>query len=85
MRLPVVTTAVPPLTEIVAGCGAAVPEGDTAALADALITLLRDPAARAAMGARGREHVLAHYSWEAHCRALDGILRGMVEGRHAAR
>lgn len=85
MRLPVVTTAVPPLTEIVAGCGAATPEGDSAALADALIGLLRDPAARATMGARGRERVIAQYSWEAHCRALDGILSAMVEKRHRHR
>jgi len=82
MRLPVVTTAVPPLIEIVSGCGAAVPEGDTETLADALVALLQDPATRTAMGERGRAKVQAHYSWAAHCRTLDGILSAMVETRH---
>jgi glycosyltransferase involved in cell wall biosynthesis len=36
---------------------------DEGALADAILELLRDPAARTAMGAAGRAHVLARYTW----------------------
>ena len=83
MRLPVVTTAVPPLTEIVAGCGVAIPEGDDHALAAALTHLLTHPHERAAMGTQGRDRVLAHHSWEAHCRALEGVLYDIVARKAA--
>lgn len=83
MRLPVVTTAVPPLTEIIAGCGTAVPEGDPAALAAALTYLLAHSEERATMGARGRERVLSQYSWEAHCRALESVLYTII-AKHEA-
>jgi len=82
MRLPVVTTAVPPLTEIIADCGVAVPEGDRDALTAALTHLLMHPQERAAMGARGRERVVSQYSWEAHCLALESVLHTIV-AKHA--
>jgi len=78
MGIPVVTTAVFPLTEIVRGAGIAVPERDDAALAGALSALLRDPHRRAAMGAEGRARVVSAWSWEAHCRHLDGIMTALV-------
>jgi glycosyltransferase involved in cell wall biosynthesis len=36
------------------------------AFADAVIALLRDPAARARLGAAARAHVERHWTWEAH-------------------
>ena len=42
--------------------GLLVPPRDTEALADALITLLRDPAQRAEMGKRGRARVMADFT-----------------------
>ncbi len=73
-----VTTDIPPLTDIVAGCGDATPEGDSTALADAVIVLLQDEDRRRAAGRLGRERVIQRFSWEAHCRALDATLRAMV-------
>jgi glycosyltransferase involved in cell wall biosynthesis len=45
-----------------------------AALARAIGRLLDEPRVAAAMGARGHERVAAHYSWAAHCAALEGVL-----------
>lgn len=42
--------------------GRLVPQGDRRALADAVIAMLRDPAAAERMGAAAREHVAAHHS-----------------------
>ncbi len=81
MAVPVVTTAVAPLTEIVRGAGIAVPERDTGALASAIVDLLRDEERRAAMGAIGRARVVAEWSWEAHCRQLDTLMTTLVMRR----
>ena len=79
MALPVVTTAIPPLNEIVRDGleGLLYPESDDAALAQAIATLAADPAARAAMGARARERVVARYSWDAHCAQLEQALEAI--------
>ncbi|MDQ2785551.1 MAG: glycosyltransferase family 4 protein [Chloroflexota bacterium] len=81
MTVPVVTTSVAPLTEIVRGAGIAVPERDTDALAAAIVDVLRDPDRRAAMGAIGRARVVAEWSWEAHCRHLDTLMTRLVSRR----
>ncbi len=80
MGLPVVTTAVSPLTEIVFGTGMAVPEGNRSALAGAMTDLLCDPQRRATLGAEGRARVVSEWSWEAHCRHLDAIMVALVGG-----
>jgi glycosyltransferase involved in cell wall biosynthesis len=81
MGLPVVTTAVEPLTEIIRGAGIAVPERNTNALASALVGLLNDAPRRAAMGAAGRARVVAEWSWEAHCRHLDALITRLAACR----
>lgn len=81
MAVPVVTTAVAPLTEIVRGAGIAVPERETDALAAAIVDLFGDPERRAAMGAIGRARVVAEWSWEAHCRHLDTLMTTLVRRR----
>ncbi len=81
MAVPIVTTAVAPLTEIVRGAGIAVPERETDALASAIVDLLRDPERRVAMGATGRARVVAEWSWEAHCRHLDRLMTTLVMRR----
>lgn len=78
MRVPVVTTDIPRLNTIVAGAGVTVTEGDHAAMAAAIAGLLQDPARRARLGAVGRRNVIERYSWAAHCRSLDALLRGML-------
>ena len=45
--------------------GLLVPEKDAGALADALVTLARDPALRARLGAGGRAEIQAERSWDA--------------------
>ena len=45
--------------------GLLVPEKDAGALADALVTLARDPALRARLGAGGRTEIQAERSWDA--------------------
>ena len=80
MALPVVTTDIPPLSEMIAGCGLAVPEDDATALARAMVHLLREPRLREELGANGRRRVTQCWSWQAHCRALDGIVRELAPG-----
>jgi glycosyltransferase involved in cell wall biosynthesis len=81
--LPVVTIDVKPLNEIVREGreGVLYRSGDVAALAERIRELAADGEARVRMGESGRERVVAHYSWRAHCEALDGILRGIVGKR----
>ncbi|MHB8648232.1 MAG: glycosyltransferase family 4 protein, partial [Thermomicrobiales bacterium] len=78
MGVPVVTTAVEPLSDIVRGAGIAVPEGDADALASAIIDLLREEDRRVAMSAVGRARVVTEWSWEAHCRHLDTLMTRLV-------
>jgi glycosyltransferase involved in cell wall biosynthesis len=79
MALPVVTTAIPPLNAIIREGqeGLLYPESDDVALAQTIAMLAADPAARAAMGARARERVVARYSWDAHCAQLEQALEAI--------
>jgi mannosyltransferase len=58
--------------------GVLVPAGDADALAAALEPLMRDPAAAAAMGARGRQRVMEQFSLEAEAAAIAEIYRGLI-------
>jgi glycosyltransferase involved in cell wall biosynthesis len=77
MGLPVVTIDIPPLNEIVRDAkeGLLFPTGDINGLVSSLRTLSHDAALRSRLGASARERVVANYSWQAHCAALDRILR----------
>ncbi len=79
--LPVVTPDIAPLNQIIGHGreGLLYPEGNVAALAEAIGHLLDDPQAAQAMGRSARARVVAHYSWQRHCAALDSLLREMVE------
>jgi glycosyltransferase involved in cell wall biosynthesis len=59
MRLPVVSTDLPAIRELVSDGvnGSIVPPGDAASLADAIAHLLDDPALRGRMGDEGRRTV----------------------------
>jgi len=78
MAKPVLTTAIAPLTEIVGEAGICIPEQNIPALAGAMIDLLSSTERRRAMGAIGRAHVIERYSWQAHCRNLDRVVREVV-------
>ncbi|HKP51547.1 MAG TPA: glycosyltransferase family 4 protein [Chloroflexia bacterium] len=81
MALPVVTIDIPPLNDIVRrGCeGELYPPGDIEALAAAIRRLTNDRVLRTAEGSSARERVTKYYSWQAHCQALDALLRHIVK------
>jgi mannosyltransferase len=58
--------------------GILVPSGDADALAAALEPLMRDPAAAAAMGARGRQRVMEKFSLEAEAAAIAEVYRRLI-------
>lgn len=58
--------------------GVLTPPGDADALATALEPLMRDPAAAVAMGARGRERVVAEFSLDAEAKRIADVYRTLV-------
>ncbi|MCE5338475.1 MAG: glycosyltransferase family 4 protein [Methanomicrobiaceae archaeon] len=61
---PVVCTALPQLVNIVSGCGVLVPTRDAVAVADALSTLVSDPAFARNLGQSARARIVSQYSWD---------------------
>ena len=61
---PVVATDGGALPEVVGDAGVTVPARDAAALADALDSLLKDPARRQALGEKGRQRILEQFCWD---------------------
>jgi glycosyltransferase involved in cell wall biosynthesis len=53
---------------------------DVADVAAKLDQLLADPAAAAAMGARGRAYVAAHYDWAKIAERLEAVYRALAAG-----
>ncbi|MGQ9463897.1 MAG: glycosyltransferase, partial [Candidatus Fervidibacter sp.] len=60
------------------GAGLLVPPGDPEALANALATLLSDPALREEMGKRGREAILNGYTWDHNAERIEQILLKLI-------
>ncbi len=58
--------------------GKLVPTGDATALADAIEPLMREPTLAEAMGARGRERVLAQFSLDAEARGIAAVYRTLI-------
>ena len=83
MGMPVVTLDVPPLRAIIRPEqeGLLLEEGDVDAMARAIGSLLEDRDRAQAMGRAGRERVVAQFSWQLHCEALDRILKEMTGKR----
>jgi len=64
-----------------AECGIVVPAGDPAAYARAMSRLRDDPAGARAMGERGRETVLARYTWEQEEQRLLELYQDLLAGQ----
>ena len=73
--VPVVASAVGGIPEVVTDGvdGRLVPPGDPAALADAIVELLRDPALRHRLGEAGRRTVADRFSIDAQVRAIQAV------------
>jgi glycosyltransferase involved in cell wall biosynthesis len=68
-RVPVVTTDVSAISELVGGAGVLVPAGDAAAFADGLDTMI-DPARREEVGGAGRDRVAGDFVVEHSARRV---------------
>ncbi len=78
--VPVVVTAVGGNPELVRPGvdGLHVPRGDAQATAQALLSILADPAAAAAMGSAGRQRVIDHYQLDAAVNAYLALYQKLV-------
>jgi glycosyltransferase involved in cell wall biosynthesis len=80
--LPVLTVPDVGMSEIVRQGGAGlVVEPSPEGIARGLMTLLADPEGRRAMGQRGRELVVAQYSWDTVAHRMTAVYRAAIEGR----
>jgi alpha-1,6-mannosyltransferase len=65
--------------------GAAFTPGSAASLTDALVALLgRRPEERRALGLRGREHILRHFTWERVASRLTDVYRSVAGAQTSA-
>jgi glycosyltransferase involved in cell wall biosynthesis len=62
--------------------GLLAPEGDAAAFAECIATLLSDPSARARMGAAAADHIATRHDLPVAARSLDAILAAAVVSRN---
>lgn len=81
--LPVVSTAVDGIPEAVVdgGSGVLVPAADPSALADTVLTLLRDPEKARRFGQAGRERVDRMFRYEAMTDGVLGVYAGVAANR----
>jgi glycosyltransferase involved in cell wall biosynthesis len=84
--LPVVATTAGGLPEVVEDgvTGILVSPGDPAALAEAILALLNDPARARRMGCAGRERVLAHFTADRVARRMIEVYESVRRPHHAA-
>jgi glycosyltransferase involved in cell wall biosynthesis len=81
LAIPAVASRVGGIPEVVVDnqTGLLVPPDDPAALAHALVTLLRDPDLRHAMGQAAREHTLARFTIRQHVGSVEGVYAKLLE------
>lgn len=77
---PVIASDSGALPEVLGGCGELVPEGDVDAFSRALRRVLRDPARRGELAARGRRRAEEELSWERLAEGCDRMYRGVLDG-----
>lgn len=79
--VPVIGSDSGEIPNVIGDAGLVTPEGDVEALSAALLSLAREPARRAELGARGRERVLARYTHEHIAEATAQVYRQIVSSR----
>jgi glycosyltransferase involved in cell wall biosynthesis len=85
MGLPVVSTAMSDIPQLLDGCGRVVRPGDAQALAGAIAGLLDDPAQAAGLGRAARERIVEQYSWKVGAAELGLYFGGLVARASEAR
>ncbi|MFX0201458.1 MAG: glycosyltransferase, partial [Candidatus Hodarchaeota archaeon] len=63
-RVPVVSTELPQLVDVVEGCGILVPRNDPGSVANAVFKITTDEELAQKLGEKGRAKVTKNYSWE---------------------
>lgn len=83
MALPVISTAVSDIPQLLKGCGRVVAPGDPAALCRAIGELLDHPEHARKLGARARRRILETYSYEQGAREVGDYLEAVMSRRLA--
>ena len=81
--VPVVASDVAGVSEVVSGwrCGVLFPAGDACAIAEATAHVVGDPVEAREMGERGRQAVVAHFSWQARATDRARTIENAVQAR----
>jgi glycosyltransferase involved in cell wall biosynthesis len=81
MEIPVVATKVGGVPEVVLDgeSGILVEPGSSEQLAQAILTLIENPAFRRQMGERGRGYVLANYRWEDNAALMENLYQQVLQ------
>ncbi len=75
---PVIWSDQPPVREATGGIGLPFRQGDVAALRDAIVKLLDDPALAERLGREGRAFVAGHYDWASVWSRYENVLGAMA-------
>jgi glycosyltransferase involved in cell wall biosynthesis len=79
MGLPVISTAMSDIPQLLDGCGLVAPPADIPALATAIEHLLDHPAKAQKLGAAARERIVRDFSWKAGASVLGTYFQGLVD------
>lgn len=78
MGLPVVSTAMSDIPNLLAGCGLVAPPGDLGRLGEAIGYALDNPDLARAMGVRARQRIVEHFSWKIGATELGAYFGGLA-------
>ena len=81
-RIPVICTTGGALPEVAGKAARIVPPADSAALKDAIVSLLDDPAERDRMAQAGYKRVMQHYTWESTALKTIQAYREIIHAYH---
>lgn len=82
--VPVIGSSSGAIPEVIGDAGIVVPEGDAAALAEAIDRVVGDPALGSELSRRGRARVAEYYAWPVIARRMQALYRAAVVRRRGA-